>query len=106
MAGISKSFFKVEPGQLVYFQGKSFKVTHLMSVDSVLAVDTENNESQRLHIDAIKLVAPERGDDPGDNKYRDLALYSDEEWAEAQRRFQAALLHKCGQQHLVGSLDE
>ena len=90
MAGISKSFFKVEPGQLVSFRGRRFKVTHLMSVDSVLAVDVETNESQRLHIDAIKLaLTVEVAEGQSDNKHRDLALYSEEEWAEAQRRFQA-----------------
>lgn len=91
MAGISKSFFKMEPGQVVRSGLRIYKITHLMSIDSVLAVDIETNESQRLHIDTLKQVIAECPVEEicQENKHRDLALYSDEEWAEAQRRFQA-----------------
>jgi putative transposase len=91
LAGISKSFFKAEPGQVVRSGERVYKITHLMSINSVLAVDIETNESQRLHVDTIKPTSVE--DIPQErskeNKHRDLALYNDEEWAEAQRRFQA-----------------
>jgi putative transposase len=62
-----------------------------MSIDSVLAVDIKTNESQRLHVDTLKTVVIEAPIEEAnqENKYRDLALYSDEEWAEAQHRFQA-----------------
>jgi putative transposase len=92
MTGISKAFFKAEPGQIVQSEGRTYQITHLMSVNSVLAKDLETNESHRLHID--KLVAPARMEptaetQPKDLELRDLALYSDDEWAEAQRRLQA-----------------
>lgn len=91
MAGISKSFFKAEPGQVVRSGDRVYKITHLMSIDSVLAVDIETNESQRLHVDTIKPTTADDipHEDSKESKHRDLALYSDEEWAEAQRRFQA-----------------
>ncbi len=62
-----------------------------MSINSVLAVDIETNESRRLHVDEIGPASVEHTPEEAriDNKHRDLALYSDEEWAEAQRRFQA-----------------
>lgn len=91
MTSISKSFFKAEPGQIVCSGKRIYRITHLMSIDSVLAVDIETNESQRLHIDSLQPTSIEEHQEEAnkENKHRDLALYSDEEWAIAQRRFQA-----------------
>lgn len=90
MPGISKFFFKAEPGQVVRSNGRLYKITHLMSVDSVLAIDLESKESQRLHVDAIHPASlEEEKENEKTAPNRDLALYSKEEWAEAQRRFQA-----------------
>ena len=90
MNGISKAFFKAEPGQTVQSGGRLYKITHLMSIDSVLAVDTETNESHRLFVDTLKQTSGDLTAEPeNENGYRDLALYSEDEWAEAQRRFQA-----------------
>ncbi|MET3115843.1 putative transposase [Undibacterium sp. GrIS 1.8] len=91
MAGISKSFFKAEPGQLVESDGELFKITHLMSISSVLAVNIKTNESVRLHVENLVPISPT---EVTEKKYEerlhpDLALFSDDEWAEAQRRFQA-----------------
>lgn len=87
MVGISKSFFKAEPGQTVLSGGRRYKITHLMSIDSVLAIDLETKESTRLHVEALRPAGEE--DSAEKNAHRDLALYSEDEWAEAQRRFQA-----------------
>lgn len=88
MPGISKAFFKVEVGQLVAYKEEQFKITHLISVESVLALNLRTLESERLRIDGIKLVANDDGlKDRGVAGHIDLTLYSEEEWAEAQRRF-------------------
>lgn len=91
MAGISKAFFKAEPGQIVQSEGRVCKITHLISVDSVLAEDIKTNETVRLHVDSLKAYVPDKADSKRDSGkgLGDLALYSEEEWAEAQRRFQA-----------------
>lgn len=90
MNKIPKAFFKAEPGLLVRSDDKNYKITHLLSVDSVLAVDLATNESTRLRVDKISLqeAAPSQAPE-GPARDRDLSLYSEEEWAEAQRRFQA-----------------
>ncbi|WP_343618405.1 Mu transposase C-terminal domain-containing protein [Ralstonia sp.] len=90
MGGISKNFFKVEPGQQVRAGDRVYTVTHLMSIDSVLASDVETKESRRLRVDELQPFTV----DPQHERERvsedkDLALFSNEEWAQAQQRFQA-----------------
>ena len=89
MTGISKAFFKTEPGQLVRSGDKIFRVTHLLSVDSVLAEDVETHEALRLRIENIVPLSPEAVSVQTRVPERDLAQYSEAEWGEAQRRFQA-----------------
>lgn len=91
MNRIPKAFFKVEPGLLVRSRDRSYKITHLLSVDSVLAIDLLTNESTRLRVDAISVQSESAPESSASNSPhdRDLSLYSNEEWAEAQRRFQA-----------------
>lgn len=89
MSGISKAFFRAEPGQLVGYGDRRFRITHLLSVDSVLAVDLESHESQRLRVESITPLPPDTDGKSKTNVERDLAHYSKEEWAEAQRRFSA-----------------
>ncbi|MCB2627713.1 hypothetical protein KQ753_15285, partial [Listeria monocytogenes] len=63
------------------------------SIDSVFAVDVETNESTRLRIDTLEPVSDD--EDSSVEKLgadQDLLLYSEKEWAEAQRRFQAIKL--------------
>jgi len=89
MTGIFKAFFRAEPGQLVRFGEKRFRITHLLSVDSVLAVDLQTHESQRLRVESITPVPPDELVESRSEVDRDLAHFSKEEWAEAQRRFTA-----------------
>lgn len=87
---IAKQFFKLEIGSLVSDGAKTYRVSHLISVDSVLAVDLATNESHRLHIELLKLVSDEvNAEGQSEPPARDLLDYSDEEWQEGQRRFQA-----------------
>lgn len=89
MSGISKAFFRAERGQLVGYGDRRFRITHLLSVDSVLAVDLESHKSQRLRVESITPLAPDKASESQAEIKRDLAHYSKEEWAEAQRRFAA-----------------
>jgi len=89
MSALAKAFFKAEPGLVVQSGGRNFKITHLLSVDSVLAVDLLTNESTRLRVDALSLPPDGGSNTEAARRDNDLLLYSEEEWAEAQRRFQA-----------------
>ncbi|MBB3224465.1 Mu transposase C-terminal domain-containing protein [Pseudoduganella umbonata] len=87
---IHKAFYTAEPGQLVTSGGRRYRITHLVSVDSVFAVDLETNESTRLRIDTLDFTPVlEDAAAKAEVPRKDLAQYSDEEWAEAQRRMQA-----------------
>lgn len=87
MSSVNKTFFQVEPGQVVRSGEKVFRITHLISVDSVFAVDTDTGESKRLRIDTLSTVV-----EPKDQQLDsgpDLSTYSDSDWAVAQRRLGA-----------------
>lgn len=87
---IAKQFFKLDVGSLVSDGVRSYRVTHLLSVDSLLAIDLATNNSHRLHIEQLKIVASD--DQPQSQEPsspRDLLAYSDEEWQEGQRRLKA-----------------
>lgn len=90
---LPQAFFAAEPGQLVRSARRTYRITHLVSIDSVFAVDVETNESTRLRIDTLEPVSDD--EDSSVEKLgadQDLLLYSEKEWAEAQRRFQAIKL--------------
>jgi len=93
MAGISNAFFRARPGQRVRFGDRTFQITHLLSVDSVLAVDMETRESERLRIESVRPLEATDAESPGTAPdappSQDIALCDEEEWAEAQRRFLA-----------------
>lgn len=81
------AFVSLRPGSLVVSNGRSFKITHLLGVDSVLAQDVETNAIERLRVD---LVRPHQHgpEDKGDATPRDLSDISDDDWAQAQHRFE------------------
>lgn len=89
---MTKQFFKLEPGAEVSDGVKVYRITHLISMDSVLAVDLATNQSERLAVEKLKLVDPEESHPTGriePSNDRDLLDYSEEDWKEGQRRFQA-----------------
>ena len=89
MGGISGKFFRATPGQIVGLGNRRFRITHLLSVDSVLAEDLETRKSERLRVENLIDLG---GEVPSPNllrSNREIALFSDEEWAEGQRRFEA-----------------
>lgn len=88
---ISKQFFTLDVGSEVSDGKKVYRVTHLISVSSVLATDLATNESCRLAIETLKLI-DRLGDDVGSlpsQADKDISGYTDEEWNEGQKRFQA-----------------
>ncbi len=90
MNKIHKSFFAAEPGQIVSSNGGKYRITHLVSLDSVFAVDLATNDSKRLRIDSLEpAIAESECVDEAQEGIRDLALYSAGEWADAQRKLQA-----------------
>ncbi len=87
---IHRAFYTAEPGMLVSSAGRQYRITHLISIDSVFAVDIETNESARLRIETLDFLPAEQVPEEHVAAGRkDLAQYSDKEWAEAQRRLQA-----------------
>lgn len=87
MNKIHKGFFAAEPGQRVRSGGRNYRITHLITVDTVFAVDEESQESTRLNIDSLEpILTSNEGAGPAP---RDLQLYREKEWAVAQERFQA-----------------
>lgn len=90
MVGISRNFFKVDVGTLAQCEGRGYRVTHLISANSVIAEDLETKESKRLFIDALKILQEKReSDEMQEVAAPDILQYSEEEWAEAQRRLKA-----------------
>lgn len=84
MIGASRKFFAIAPGVEVSSEGRRYVVTHVMTPSSVLAKDLGTGQSQTLRVETLTRVVESNSDE--EKADRDLALYSDEEWAEGQRR--------------------
>lgn len=90
MAGLSKHFASITVGTLVSSGNRQYRVTGRVSVDSVLGVDLETQESKRLRIETVTPITDEDISALRVQKAaRDLTAFSESEWAEAQRRFEA-----------------
>ena len=81
---VAAQFFRVEVDDLVRSGGRAYRVTHVLSIDSLLAVDLETNESTRLRIETVQ--PDTQAPDAGEPSRPDLEKYTDEEWAIAQKR--------------------
>lgn len=86
MVGTSQNFLNVSPGAEVMFGGQKYRITHVISIDSVLAVDVLTQEKKRLRIETLLPCMDETSSLP---VVRDITQFSNEEWSEAQRRFEA-----------------
>src|SRR5579859_6058697 len=79
------AFLAVKPGSLVIHNGRQFKVTHLLGLDSVLGEDLETRAVERLRLDLIRPQTLKQADTvPG----KDLEDISKEDWLVAQHRFE------------------
>ena len=85
--GLAPQFFSIGVDAVVSHVGKTYRITHLISVDTAFGVDLETGQESRLPIEQLRLVrSPSAA--PVEPP-RDLILYSADEWKEGQRRFEA-----------------
>lgn len=76
-------FFQFRVGDVVRSEGRVYRLTSFLSIDSVLAVDLGSQETARLRIESVQLMDEE---DPQGSNRPDLNHFSEEEWAVAQKR--------------------
>lgn len=81
------NFFKVEPGAQVFVGPRKYRVTHMLSIDSVLAEDMETGASARLRIETLSTIVS--AEDASGATGFPIHQYSKEEWSVAQKRFEA-----------------
>lgn len=86
---MSRKFMAIAVGQAVRCGDALYEITHLISVDSVMARNLETGKDERLRVES--LTPPDGGDGRQDapSGERDLTQYSKSDWSKAQRRFAA-----------------
>ncbi len=82
-------FISLTIGNEIVAKGRAYKITHHLGADSLLATDLETGKPERITIDEITPAASTQSDEIASTTRRDLGDYSDEEWAQAQHRFEA-----------------
>lgn len=91
----SEQFLTTDVGSEVFWQSRSFRITHILSVDTALGIDTETGQSLRLPIDELQSIQPSKPADTGGlpsfqvTGEKILPDYDESEWKEAQRRMNA-----------------
>jgi putative transposase len=87
MAGMSMRFVSYKPDDLVESNGTQYRITHVISIDTVIAMDLKTQASVRLGVEG--LVKREERVEGHQNAIPDADLdsFSEAEWKEAQRRF-------------------
>lgn len=81
------AFYQVEPGAFVMSEGQIYRIKAVLSGTKVLAVNLQDRMSKTLDIDALTAL-DDRNPADDETPRPDIASYSTEAWAEAQRRFQ------------------
>lgn len=76
----------VQPGATVEVGGKRYIITHLLDMENVLGREPGVNKSARLRICDLTPVTHYRADE--EQPDTELSLVSDEDWQEANRRYQ------------------
>lgn len=83
------AFVAITPGSLVSANGRTYRVTHLLTLNDVLAEDVATRIPERLRIEALRSPPPV-GTRPNELETTPaLEAIDDAEWAVAQRRFAA-----------------
>lgn len=75
----------LKTGAVVCFEGKQYVITTPLDLDSVLGKDIETGEPRRL---PIKNLMPPDVTNPEKTTSLDLALVTDKDWEEANKRFE------------------
>jgi putative transposase len=78
-------FFRIEIGDVVRSGGRAYRVTALLSIDSLMAVDLGTQAIERLRIETVQPV-PEGAEGDTRAERPDLSEFTDEAWAIAQKR--------------------
>ncbi len=79
----ASAFFTISVGDHVQSAGSVYRVSHILSIDSVLGVDVKTNESKRLRVEATR---PADEDAEQASTRRDLSQFTTDEWSIAQQR--------------------
>ena len=89
----SRTFIHLKKGATITAGGRTYRVTHYVKPDAVLAQDVDTGNTEEIHVDAIRPQAPAPedrvGDDPRAAPTPDVTEYSEQAWSEAERRFEA-----------------
>lgn len=75
----------LQPGAAVESGGRRYVITHLLDLETVLCRESGSNKSARLYIRDLAPASTEPTEEESDTE---LSLVSDEDWQEANRRFQ------------------
>jgi putative transposase len=91
MPSISPAFFRAAPGSLVAFEGKKYEIECVLAVDSVMAKDVATDKSERLRVELLQpWTEPLSVSEAEESAVRrDVHTFSEEEWAQGQRRLTA-----------------
>ena len=84
MNKIFKKSIQLLPGNTLNYKNNQYVITNILDLESVLAKNIESKQSQRI---LIKDITPDTVE-LGKNLPNNLELISDEDWIEANRRFQ------------------
>lgn len=75
---------KLLPGNVIIFKGEQYAITDILDLETVLAKNTTSGNSRRIPIVEITPHTVENGASSNNN----LAAIKDDDWSEANRRFQ------------------
>lgn len=89
MKYMSKKFMAIAVGQAVRCGDARYEITHLVSVDSVMARNLDTGRDERLRVESLASPDTDEKDLGASPISRDITQYTESEWAEGQRRFAA-----------------
>lgn len=78
------AFLSLAPGSIVFVQGRTYEIKHLLGVDRLLASDTETKALEQFRIDQLAAVGPEDGN--AASVPRPPEEYSEKQWRDAESR--------------------
>jgi putative transposase len=84
---MSSFLITIVPGAKIESDGHSYRITHLLDLETVLAVNEETGRTERLFIKDITPKAKKTQTEETSRREQELTLISEDDWREAQRRF-------------------
>lgn len=83
----SPVFLALVPGVRVVFKGRTYKISHLIDAEQLLAQDIDTGRAQVIRMDQVRSVATEPGH--VESQATDLSDFTDKEWKIARKRYKA-----------------